>query len=722
MPLQRRFTTGDEELGKRDDDLRDREHAAMTSPTSTTTYPWRGPRRKRILLALLFCSILFFFFKNIPKDAGIATQRQGLKLPSPGSPVHVSPAPNSPPPRSDSSVDERRYYEGPIKYYHLASSFGSGLGPVHDNRNVLFVVSNLKSAASLLPLACDMSKQNKNRVHLMLTGRDTMAIGDIQKINGVTEADCSVKWHDGRPDFSLYSTDYRMEVSVRASLGHINSVMRPRVVLIDSPEREDSFFSKAINDKTRELGLPLIELPINAAEQLRWISKLDGSSLKAWNDINIEIVIHSSPESSGSLIRLLKSLENADYFGFPHPRLTIELPNNIDPPTSQYLSSFRWPPWSHAGNSKLTLRHRLLSNRLDVSQASTRQIESFYPSNVPLANILVLAPQVELSPVYFQYLVYTLLDYKYSSSQIQTSQGMMGISLERPLTTLDGKDTLSVPEEASSRSLFLYQAPNSNAALYFGDKWVELHSFLSNRFAVDKNLQSPTGDAYSVSDKYPSWLGYMLELARTRGYTMLYPTFPSSEDNIATVHSELYYPPEEHMKPTIPTSNPADTSSTPETPLTAVAELTALRFSHESQKLTTSGSILHLLNPHLSQSDSGGPLPDLSSLPVLSHTGEHLPQGQVSLYQTALTFSESFARNLGGCQPSAGADEKAPIKKRPLRTQWSADDLFCLDEDEMEANLGVGSNRGTSEAEEDKGDDAAPSEESEPVYAGEKTE
>jgi len=473
--------------------------------------------------------------------------------------------------------------------------------------------------------------------------------------------------------------------------------------------------------------LPLIELPSNAAEQLRWISKLDASSLKAWNDIEIEILIHSSPESSGSLIRLLKSLENADYFGFPHPRLTIELPNNIDPPTSQYLSSFRWPPESHAGNSKLSLRHRLLSSRLDVSQASTRQIESFYPSKVPLANVLVLAPQVELSPIYFQYLVYTLLDYKYSSSQMQTSQGMMGISLERPLTTLNGKDTLSVPEEASSRSLFLYQAPNSNAALYFGDKWVELHSFLSNLFAVDKNLQSPGDNAYSVSDKYPSWLGYMLELARARGYTMLYPNFASSEDNIATIHSELYHPPEEHMKPAIPTSSPANTPNTPSTPetlLTASAELTALKSSHESQTLTTSRSILHLLNPHLPQSDSGGPLPDISSLPILSHTGEHLPQGQVSLYQAALTYSESFARNLGGCVPGAEGDAKAPIKKRPKWTQWSADDLFCLDEDDMEANLGVGSNRGTSEAEEEKkkGDDAVPIEESEPVHAGEEAE
>ncbi len=689
MSLQRRYLAVDEELGKKDDDHREGRRSAMSSPT-TTSFTWRGPRRKRILLAVLIFCIVYVFFKNLPQDAAPATYRQGLRFPSAGSGGQAQSAPKGPPPRSDSSVDEQHYFEGPIKYYHLAASFGARLGPVHDNRNVLFVVSNLRSASRILPLACDMSKQNKNRVHLMLTGRDDIAIEHIQKINGVTEADCSLKWHDGRPDFSAYSTDYRMEVSVRASLGHINYVMKPRVVLIDSAEREDTFFVTGVKDKTRDLGLPLIELPVNAAEHLQWISKLDASSLKTWDDMNIEIFIHSPPESSGSLIRLLKSLESADYFGFPHPRLTIELPNNIDPPTSTFLSNFRWPPWSHTGNSKLTLRHRLFSSHLDAAQASIRQIESFYPSNVPQSNILVLSPQVELSPLYFHYLVYTLLDYKYSNTALHTSEGIMGISLERPSTTLSGEDSLSIPEEASTKPLFLYQAPNSNAALYFGDKWVELHSFLSNRFAVDKDVQKDGDAAYPVSMSYPSWLNYVLELARARGYTMLYPTLSSSETTLATIHTELYHPPEEYTNPTpVASENPPSKES----PLTASTELVDISQGPRIESPTASGSLLHLLNPKLSSSDSGGALPALSDLPILSHTGEYLPQGQVSLNQAALNYAEDFARNRGGCNAAGGGgdeQESKTKKKRPKRKPWSADDLFCLEEGEVEGNLGLG--------------------------------
>lgn len=299
MSLQRRFIAGDEELGKKDDDHRARRRTGMASPIATN-FSWRGPRRKRILLATSVFLFLFLFFRNIPKDAIPATRRHGAGLFPPGSPQHVSAAPKGPPPRSDSSIDNKHYFEGPIKYYNLAASFAAERGSTHDNRNVLFVASNLKSAASLLPLACDMSKQNKNRVHFMLTGRDDMAIQDMEMINGITEADCSIRWHDGRPDYSIYSTDYRMEVSVRASLYHVNSVMRPKVVLVEGPGREDSFFSKGMKDKASELRLPLIELPTQAAEQLSWISKLDVNSLRAWNEINIEILVHLPPESSGS--------------------------------------------------------------------------------------------------------------------------------------------------------------------------------------------------------------------------------------------------------------------------------------------------------------------------------------------------------------------------------------------------------------------------------------
>ena len=84
---------------------------------------------------------------------------------------------------------------------------------------------------------------------------------------------------DARPDFLLESSDYRMEVSCSAALGHINSYMSPQAVIIDNSGHEDVFFLKALREKAPTLGQTLIELPSNAEQSLRWITKLDSSSL-----------------------------------------------------------------------------------------------------------------------------------------------------------------------------------------------------------------------------------------------------------------------------------------------------------------------------------------------------------------------------------------------------------------------------------------------------------
>jgi hypothetical protein len=79
-------------------------------------------------------------------------------------------------------------------------------------------------------------------------------------------------------------------------------------------------------------------------------------------------------------------------------------------------------------------------------------------------------------------------------------------------------------------------------------------------------------------------------------------------------------------------------------------------------------------------------LPDLSTLPILSHTGEHLPQGQVSLNQAALLYSEGFGKEFGGCTEGSDGKEGRGLV-RPKRKPWSADDLFCLEEGRAEERL-----------------------------------
>jgi hypothetical protein len=675
MPLSKSLFADDEELGKKDDDHRPTE-GAMLGPTLRA---WR-PRRKRILTGIIALYLLYLFVKYIPTDVPPVSKRIDTRFGAPvgkgESPAPIDSAPQGPPPRTSKTATEH-YFDGPIKFYNLPSSLGIGTWSSKTSRNVLFAASSLKSASHIIPLACDMSKQNRNKVHLAIMGREGVTIEDIKQVNGISDGDCAVLWHDARPDYAPYSSDYRMELSTRAALGHIQKSMRLQVVLTDTSTREDDFFTKAIQDKAKELGITTIELPGDAVEGLQWMMKLDSGSLSALNDIQVEILVQAPAESSGSLIRLLQSLENADYFGLPYPRLTVELPPRIDVFTKNFLSSFRWPPESSGADSRLTLRHRINPERLSAVEASIRTIESYYPALIPTSHLLVLTSQAELAPSYYHYLVFSLLEYRYSTSTLWEINQLLGISLELPTHHLNGSKLLGSPweDDLSQQSpFFLWQAPNSNAALYFGDKWAEFHSFLSNRFAVHPDSANESHTKL-VSENYPAWMEYLLELVRARGYVMLYPSFASHEASaIVTVHNDLYQPPEEFLTSKTVASDPSDLEAADSVNavaiLTAHWETSAMLQSAEAITMTAS-SILPLIFPKFSPSlDSSGAftLPSLTDLLLLSFRGESV--SRIEWLSQAEAYAEEFALNGGGCRSNS---------ERTAAWSGSADDLFCLD-------------------------------------------
>ncbi|KAI4114325.1 MAG: hypothetical protein LQ345_004877 [Seirophora villosa] len=703
MSLLGRIFADDEELGKKDDDRKPGTRSFMPQwsarkPTSPT--PWQ--RRKRtVLYGLIACITLYLFFKNMPapdhpplthrpqygrgpRDAPPPTHRSNAI------PVHASQKPPRPEKPSEA---EKHYYDGPIKFYNLAVSLraaSSLWGYMEDNRNVLFAASNLKSASEIIPIACEMANWERNDVHFAFMGRDDMDVDEIKVLNGVDDQ-CNVNWHDARPDFSPWSSDFRMEVSVSAALGHMKKFMHPQAVITDDRSREDAFFTTAMRAKTFELGKPVIELPIDASESLMWIARLDSSSLAAWHTTYVDILIHAPPHSSGSLLRLLKSIEAADYFGHRRPHLTIELPADIDPPTWAFLKELKWPPldWSGAPHqSQVTLRHRVPRQADSEEQASIRHVESFYPARPADSHVLTLSPQVELSPLYFHFLMYQLLEYRYSSYAQETPpfQNLMGVSLELPYMhlndstmfsppppspprkTVEDPDEESTEESAEDPTSFLWQAPNSNAALYFGDKWIEFHSFLTSRLASDPSKQP--GRRKEISELYPAWLEYLQELMRARGYTMLYPNFPTSSSSsssdrpaIATLHYELFRPPEEYdskpsssaAHPPIPTLNP-ETETFPTDPSTHPLHPKPDR---ESTPLTT--NLLSLLPSARSRSTTAA-----ADLPLLSHEGNALSPNHLD--KSARLFASDFRLRIGRCRDP---DYEPPVKA------MKADDLFC---------------------------------------------
>ena len=378
----------------------------------------------------------------------------------------------------------------------------------------------------------------------------------------------------------------------------------------------------------------------------------------AWSTTYVDLLIQAPTGSSGSLVRLLKSIENADYFGFRRPHLTIELPSEVDPPTWDYLQKLTWPPleWSGAAHaSQVTLRHRIDRRTVTEYEASARLVESFYPARTKNSHVLLLSPQVELSPLYYHFVIYSLLEYKYSAhGQVaKDAPNLLGFSLELPSFYLNDTTAFTPPVKKGEPTSFLWQSPNSNAALYFGDRWIEFHSFLTARLS-----KPPTTRRKWISEKHPSWLEFLLEFMRARGYSLIYPNFPSYEDSIATIHDELYQVPEEFPEK----AQAADLSIPdldPNVPLTDDLDPRSRKGPPNTETTLLSSDLITFL-------PNSGDLPELSDMPLLSYNGLNMSR-ELST-EAATAFSQTYQREVGDCGAPSDITPRQPN---------SALDLFC---------------------------------------------
>ncbi|KAK8161228.1 hypothetical protein BKA80DRAFT_222637 [Phyllosticta citrichinensis] len=686
-------------------------------------------RRRRTIIVLAAVSLLFLLralaSSSTDDDAPVA--RGGSSWASSFRPTRASP-PEGPPPRdpdTDDNVQANHFYGGKIKFFDLAESLHkitSTNGLREKNRNALFAASNLQSVSALLPMACEMAKWNRNFVHFAVMGRNDVPLGDILEVNGIDKEGCAVIWHDARPDYVLFSSDRRAEAAVKAAMGHIHNFMHPQVVITDDPQREDLPFVKGMAQKTREHNVPIIEIPRNRADTLEWLTRLDTGSLKSWHRPTVDILIHAPPKSSGSLIRLVKSITAADYAGLVPPRILIDLPADIDPPTLQFLERVVWPPNPMPSAlrphvNQIILKHRIPRQRLSEEEVSIRFLESFYPTDPADAHVMLLNANTELSPLYYQYLMFHLLEYKYSPYAGHDKGHFFGISLEVPQFHLNGTTAFEPPLVSSMRNEkyqvqgymdeptpFTWVAPNSNAALYFGDKWSEIHSFLANRLAAFELQKDPTPRPRTVHESQPSWIEYFLELMRARNYFLHYPGIDPATHALVTVHNELYQPPEGSLPSPDSHDDDDDAASDESSPKTKRKSSNASPFLtgdtdahkpplHDELSLASRGMPLHQILPF-----DGDP-PELNALPLLLHNGTDV------LIEDARTVAEEVTRKfreaIGGCGPP-------PEGKRRKVEGGCAHDLFCFGDEGgevWEREKGMAKSEKEAKEAEELGDD-----------------
>lgn len=467
-----------------------------------------------------------------------------------------------------------------------------------------------------------------------------MAMADILALSGIPEADCPVHWHEAQPDFALQSTEERMQTAVEAVLGHFHRALPLQAAFIDDRACEDGFLRNGVKSRIRSIGVPLLQVPRPDA----WLLTLDPRSLRQYAQVQIEILVQAPRDSSGSLLRLLRSIQDADYGGLTFPKITLELPYQVDPFVLDYLTRFKWPPASSPADSKLTVRHRVEAKLMSPAMASGRFIESFYPPVPANSHVLVLSPDTELSSNYYQFLMYMLLEYKYSTKLNLVSSMLMGISLAGPSEAGKGSK-LTQSSNSNDSPVLLWRRPSADAALYFGEQWAELHAFLTHRLSSDPELALSMNSEPTSPSEWPAWVKIASEWMQIRGTFMAYPTTEITDSPLVTMHSELHQPPEEHSRETLKQE-------------TSIDEV--LKLGNEGDILTAEGTRAQSdwERPMLSTASlttvlgriahkKGSFVPEASDLEIYDFAGDALSWQEAK--EKASKYAERFSEVIGKC-------------------------------------------------------------------------
>jgi hypothetical protein len=228
--------------------------------------------------------------------------------------------------------------------------------------------------------------------------------------------------------------------------------------------------------------------------------------------------------------------------------------------------------------------------------------------------------------------------------------------MEFPSVYLNASKTFIAPQRTDSKteismpSSFLWQAPNSNAMLFPGERWTELHGFVSRTLEVQRGKAiSGLLAGKTISQRFPSWLEHGVRLSRARGYFTFYPSYDTAT-SVATIHNELYQAPEEYEQ-TLKKDKKGGHKSTHDG-----------EFPSRQREVTMSGTSL------LDTLPSGGNLQPFNDLPLLSWDGEETEIQ--SLDDMAREYATAFRENVGNCNPKQA---KSATKDE------SAKDLFCTE-------------------------------------------
>ncbi|KAJ3236036.1 hypothetical protein HDU81_011233 [Chytriomyces hyalinus] len=229
-----------------------------------------------------------------------------------------------------------------------------------------------------------------------------------------------------------------------------------------------------------------------------------------------------------SLIRLLKSIQDADYPPGCRVPIFFHLDFGYLEAVAEVIQSFQW---THGPVTILKSKAHLgLSHMMLRAWAPTK----------PNSLALFLEDDVSLSPLYF---TFTHWCTSHLLSKPSKYPSVIGCSLYTP--RLNEISSTTDPQHppawrpsqflSHEQRLFLFQLPSSWGAVYTGEHWTGFIGYLEWRLRQDKFPEVP-GSRSNVWRQ--SWKRYLIEYMYLKSLLMVYPSF-ANEASFSTNHYEV---------------------------------------------------------------------------------------------------------------------------------------------------------------------------------------
>ncbi|KAL0143808.1 hypothetical protein V8B55DRAFT_1480706 [Mucor lusitanicus] len=384
---------------------------------------------------------------------------------------------------------------------------------------ILFYVDSSDDLDHLAPLICRFEAKEDVDLHIVTSG-NSRGLSDQQ----IKRSLFSLCGYDDFPtrvithDLSILheSADWNLVNDVLHRLTRILTVVRP-VVMIHTLQNDASISMEAASKIAR---VPSIYLPAQDIAHVTWMTELSLDTLSKWNAFSINIMI-TTDKKPHALARLLNSATNAHYLG-DRVDLTVLMDQTTDQVTQALANNYNWKKGAKS------VRHRIAA-----APKSPVFVESWYPASNDEYAIL-LSNDIELSPMFYVWAKYAILQYRYASFSDQ----LFGVSLYAPqiLETDPSGRRLFNASQTVHGDAYMMQLPSHAGAVYFPEHWREFHDYITARTA-DINgyeMQEVIVPNLRSSEWERSWRKYFEELVYLRSYVMLYPTH-----SLSTVHLEL---------------------------------------------------------------------------------------------------------------------------------------------------------------------------------------